>query len=420
MKKILLTFISMVVNLCIFAQLPPNDPAYELVFSDEFSGNVLDSTKWLRKYPWYQAANADSFCHHADTLFPIAAVKVKDSNGNLDTTNCFINNGTLKLITRKENYLGEVWNWPDCINNSDSICNGDHQCLTGACWHIDTLMFNYTTAMLYSKFEFRYGYFEIKFRLPPIPSIPKTYRGHGGSFWLYSGAYNYWSEIDVFEINANNNYCYSRGTRYWADGNNLQTKHDDGGWPSQSNNCDFSPNTWHTAAVNWTSSGMEFYYDGILKWISNNYPDSLSQMPIIINCGGNVVPVQNYCTPFDESGADSTQFPYKLEIDYVRVYQPKKDCNTDVSLSSFNPVTYSNMLHKSLTMGTNVLVTNQSDQSFWASDYVLINDETTIDNLSNILINVNNCSNIIFNRVIPASARANEYITPPPPSFLEK
>jgi hypothetical protein len=327
-----------------FCQLPPNDPAYEIVFSDEFDGTQLDSTKWLKRFPWHQSENYSTFCHHGDTLFPMAAVKVWDANGNLDATNCIVSNGTLKLITKKENYNSRCWSWPSC--NPISNCNVTNICdypTTNTCWRWDTLPFNFTTAMLYSKYDFKYGYFEIQFKLPALPSSPKTLKGHGGTFWLWSGSYNYWSEIDIFEINAANNYCYSRGTRYWRTYDD--TPHDEGGWPSQSNNCDFSPNTWHTAALNWTSTGMEFYYDGVFKWISRNYPDSISPMSIIINCGGNYTPTQNYCTPFDVSGADSTHFPYTYEIDYVKVWQPKKDCNTDITLTSFNPATYDNKLH---------------------------------------------------------------------------
>ena len=57
--------------------------------------------------------------------------------------------------------------------------------------------------------------------------------------------------------------------------------------------------------------------------------------------------------------------------------------NVDLSISSFDPSTYDNRLYKTVTMGTNINITNNSYQSFWGQDYVLINDGTSIDNGSN-------------------------------------
>lgn len=356
--------------------LPPNDSAYHLVWCDNFNVPQLDTDKWLKRYPWHQPSNYDTnFCNSSGWVVPMASIKAWKSfnNHNLpDTTNCKINNGTLKLTTRKENYWGEVWNWP-----SGSLVR-------------DTLPFKYTTAMLFSKYEFRYGYYEIRFKLPALPSSPKTLKGHGGTFWLWSGSYNYWSEIDIFEINAANNYVYSHGNHYQKTATSTADTN------VVVHNKAFTPNTWHTAALNWTSNSMQFYKDDTLIWTSYNHPDSISAMPIIINLGGNYTPVDNYCIPFDTTTADSTHFPYTMEIDYIKVWQLKKDCNTDITLTSFDPSTYSNQLHKSVTMGTNVSITNLSNQSFWGSDHITLNAGTSIDANSNVLFNVTDCNNIIF------------------------
>jgi hypothetical protein len=308
-----------------FGQLPPDDPAYKLVFSDEFEGRRLDSTKWSRTFPWHQQTNLDSFCWHGDTLFPMAAIKVYDANGCYDTTNCTVSHGTLRLITRKEPYMGEVWNWPLCTDDSCWIAAGQGKCDSSftppRCFDVDKLPFDFTTAMLYSKTEFRYGWFEIRFRLPPRPPAPRTFRGHGGTFWLYSGKYTYWSEIDIFEINADDDYCFATGNCYWKKpGKHKHAR-------AIKKQCYFNPGTWHTAALKWNWWAMKFYYDGVLRWVSHNHPRRISPMPIIINCGGNYTPTDNYCTPFDVAGADSTSFPYTMEIDYVKVWQRKKKCN---------------------------------------------------------------------------------------------
>jgi hypothetical protein len=176
----------------------------------------------------------------------------------------------------------------------------------------------------------------------------------------------------------------------------------------------------NVTASNWTTGAMEFYYDNELKWTSRNHPDSISPMPIIINCGGNYTPTDNYCTPFDVLGPDSTHFPYTIEIDYVKVWQWKKNCEQDIVITSFNPTKYPNKLHKSVTMGSNINITSQNNQSFWGSEYVLINPQTTVDNQSNVLFNTTLCDSVFFERIIPAGSNDEEYRRPPPPSFLYK
>ncbi len=81
----------------------------------------------------------------------MASIKYLDINGSMDTTNCKVSGNTLKLISRKEEYWGKVWNWPPC--SSDSCHNGgghDVSCLPSNysdnefCWDIDTLPFHFT------------------------------------------------------------------------------------------------------------------------------------------------------------------------------------------------------------------------------------------------------------------------------------
>lgn len=390
----------------LYGQLPSSDTAYEIVFSDEFNGTRLDSSKWLLRFPWHQSSNYNLFwCNPTPNPVPMASVNtwVGFDDHTLNTENCPVDSGTLKLITKKENHWGEVWNWP----------NGNFQ--------RDTLLFNFTTAMLYSKFDFRYGYFEIKFKLPALPPSPKTYKGHGGTFWLWSGGYNYWSEIDMFEINAydvNTNSYYQTGCNTHFQ-ETSSSPHITEGLPYY--NPGFQPNTWHTIGMNWTSTAIDFYVDGVRQYTAHNHPDSLQPMSIIINCGGNYTPLDNYCVPFDTINSNGTHFPYTYEIDYVKVWQLKKDCNTNLSLSTFNPTTYPNEIHKSVTMGSNISITNQTNQSFWGSDYILINEGTSVDNQSNVLFNVTNCDNISIVRKINANDKSSgDYNIPPPPSFIYK
>lgn len=62
MKKIILNviiFCSIVSN----AQnlLPKNDPAYELMFNDDFNVDTLDRYKWMKHYPWGHFTNTNRY-----------------------------------------------------------------------------------------------------------------------------------------------------------------------------------------------------------------------------------------------------------------------------------------------------------------------------------------------------------------------
>lgn len=402
------------------AQLPSSDPAYQIVWEDNFNGNQLDGTKWAKRYPWGQPSNFQTFnCTSPPILnVPMAALNVSSN----DTSNCRVNNGILKLTTRKvNNFVGEGWSWPSCNPPSYSLCNGYGYCdnpTNNTCWHKVNLDFKFTTAMLYSTYKFRYGYFEMRFKLPSLPSPSKTYEGHGGTFWFWeSDSIADWSEIDVFEINAynpDNSTYYNAGPATHYRENQGGTAYED--WTSYTN---FSPNTWYTIGVNWTSKVIEFYINGVKQYTSYNHPDLLRPMPIIINLGGNYTPVDNYCVPFDTLSMNGTYFPYSMEIDYVKVWQLNKDCDTDLTISSYNPATYPNKIHKSITMGTNISITNQNFQSFWASDYIYMNGETYMGNQSNVLFNVVNCINIGIDTIYSKSA-SNSFIKPMPKAFLDK
>jgi len=57
-----------------------------------------------------------------------------------------------------------------------------------------------------SKETFKYGYFEIRCKLPK-PVSPKTNKGKGPNFWLWaSNSRVTWSEIDIFEFNGEKHF----------------------------------------------------------------------------------------------------------------------------------------------------------------------------------------------------------------------
>lgn len=387
-------------NLKVFAQLPPDDPAWDLVFSDDFNGSSLDTSKWNQIPEWNQGINIANNNCLGD--YEKAYIKWYGDNSNhsvLDTTNTKISGSTCKLYTRKEEYIGEAWEY-----NPFRAFDTTYQ---------------YTTGMLYSKYKFKYGYFEIKFKLPDTVSAPLTYQGFGPNFFLYGGSDTvgdtYWSEIDIFEINAYNqsrdhdNY-YSTNVHYQADSGSTKIS-----FTGQHGNV-INSNQWHVAACNWTPDSIEFFLDGVKlrQYNAEGRADSLVAMPIFIDINS---PSSGFCSNFDTA---YTVFPYTYEIDYVKVYQKKMTCDTSKSYCDVTSSGYISKVYQDLTIGGVNCDANISslNNSSLAKDYILLQEGFMIDNSSNIYINTAPCVDQISNRFLFSPI----YIDPtqPPTSFIDK
>jgi len=324
----------------LLAQLPPSNPDYKLVFHDEFDslfpGSVVNSKLWARTPPWNQSSNMTenvAWCFPDDTTprFWDRAYIIKNP---ADSSTVKVSNGTCKLVTSKTNYKGQVSNWPPCdpdhpgygINgikcqDSCKVRGGDNR---PRCWTVEKLDFKYTTGMLYSKRTFRYGYFEIRFKLPSPPAAPYSHQGFGPNFWLYGNKppVNITSEIDIFEIIAMNP---ARGdsnrytsTVHYADKEMARRPNVHS---EAIGNKLFGDTAWHIASAWWTPEFIKFYLDDSLYFTVQDNPkipvDKLVDLTMLIDVNA---PVSGRCNNFDPV---HTQFPYVYEIDYVRVYQMK-------------------------------------------------------------------------------------------------
>lgn len=365
-------FFRLCILLVIFAcpvkgQLPPQLPEYTLVFSDEFTIEdpvfEIDTSKWDRKFHWNQGSNKTGNLSGADNCFPDCTITVKWDRAYIefnsaDTTTLDIQNGVCSLILSKDQIQGEVWNWPPCDPGPDTVlatglpcsepCNFNGTDYT--CLRKDSLPFFYKTGMLYSKKRYKYGFFEIRFRLPISPTLPYHYKGIGPNFWMFNtkkDSGNYWSEIDIYEVDAydaaesHDNY-YTATVHY---SNKDEKKH-----PSQSAGLNaLSAGIWHTAAAWWTDQFIKIYLDDSLLLTVSQNPlipvDSLVAMPLIVDING---PAINYCNNFDTL---YTQFPYIYEIDYIRVYQLNNQCDTVLSLCQVDSTNLPSGVYKEVSIG---------------------------------------------------------------------
>ncbi|MCT4664699.1 MAG: glycoside hydrolase family 16 protein [Flavobacteriales bacterium] len=389
------------------AQSLPIGENYHLVFNDEFSDSLINTDKWEQKTPWNTATNL--FIDYYDDgtikkIYELAYHKWRDQTTDYrpDTTNCKVSNGTVKLYTRKENYDGNIWVWAPCYANGITIdgdsCDDmvygpgeDISSSTGYRCFVSSryLPYKYTTGMLFSKKSFKYGYFEIRFRLPPPPTAPKRHIGFGPNFWLYSadkdgsnfGYENHWSEIDIFEIgydqenNLSNLYTTNVHYRPIGSASSHISKTGRHGY--------ISSNEWHTAGMLWTSSEIEFYLDGVkirdFEQEISMPTDSLVPMPLWIDIYS---PNRNFGIDFDTLSTNGTAFPYVYELDYVRVYQLKQACEISKQYCSvFDASTYDEQLYKNIEfggLGCQLNLDNSEEVTFMSAEDIVFHNQVEL------------------------------------------
>ncbi len=238
---------------------------YTLVWSDEFEGTKLDMNKWSFQngsgYPVLTDWGNQELQYYTDR-----------------PENVSVNNGTLKLITRRENLGGK----------------------------------QYTSGRIKSKgnFDFKYGKIEGKIKIASGSSL-------WPAFWLLPsenvfGAWPLSGEIDIMENYGNTDVIGS--TIHFKDGNNNNTYND------QSRRV--TMDTYHDFVAVWEQNLISFYVDGL--WIGNESPTDLRGGRWPFN--ENFFLILNQAMNERRAGSpNTTTFPKTMEIDYIRVYQRTTD-----------------------------------------------------------------------------------------------
>lgn len=253
------------------------DPAWVLVpsLSDEFNDSTIDNQKWTWAPPW------GTF--HGGPESSQACLSQKKTNRREE-------GGSLKL----------------------SATPTKNTCYT---WDGQPLEKPYTTGALYSLDTVKYGYFEIRVRIPDF--IRNNTEGFGPNFWMWHlMPYDdhVWSEIDIYEFNAANN-THTCNVHYESIG---MEEH----WSLRSVNGDRADipmmdfdNQWHVFACEWTENAITFYHNGEYICGTNQYCRDQKYMNLVIDLN---VPAINFNYMALDENAD---LPYVYEIDYIRTYQ---------------------------------------------------------------------------------------------------
>jgi beta-glucanase (GH16 family) len=239
---------------------PSSHPNYTLIWSDEFNGESVDENNWL----FDLGLGINGWGTHELGYYTNR------------TKNAFVSCGNLIIEARKENFE------------------------EGA---------TFTSARLTTrgKRSFQYGRIDIRAKVPfnqgIMPSLLMQGSNIGTVGWPACG------EIDIMQLPHTENYVYN--TLHWSD--SKAAPHQFG----FNQPLDVLPeNTFHVFSVEWNANQITMYID-------NNPSFSMSTSGGSFPFDNNFYFIFNLAVGGDWPGAPdgTTQFPQRMAVDYVRVFQ---------------------------------------------------------------------------------------------------
>lgn len=263
LTKALLTF-SVIRTVFAFSNTVKAADNYELVWSDEFNGNSLDTNTWnyeIGTGSWGWGNNEQQY--YTDR-------------------NIKVSNGTMKITAKREDYGG----------------------------------MKYTSSRITTKNKknFKYGKIEARIKMP-------KFKGVWPAFWMLGANQNSvgWpkcGEIDIMEAINDENLVY--GTLHWFNdpGNNNA---DSGSSVAVADRTEY-----HVYGVEWTADKLRWYVDGKVYRTMDVSNDSFSEVRkeyfVIFNMA-----IGGQWPGYD---IDETAFPATMEVDWVRAYKKVEETTT--------------------------------------------------------------------------------------------
>ena len=271
---------------------------YQLMFSDEFDGSSLDTSKWNTSFLWgpYLAINNEEQ-YYVDTA---------NTDQNIGYTPFEVSNGTLKITAESKDNSPANVPPPALPGPNEQIWIDNPEFQQGPYLEAP----EYTSGMItsYDAFKFINGYAEIRAKVPAGDGL-------WPAFWLLNAYYvGTLPEIDIMEILGESpNTAYHTFHRSANNGTPLADQYTS----SHGNSTNGYNDDFHTFGVRWRPGIIDWYVDGQLVDTYTESADNRAYqlMYVIANLavGGN----------FNTQAVDPSALPAKFEIDYIRVYQEK-------------------------------------------------------------------------------------------------
>jgi beta-glucanase (GH16 family) len=246
-------------------ETPTSYPGYKMVWSDEFSGNQVNSNYWTA-----EVGNGNNGWGNNELEY------YRDSPHNI-----FVSDGHLIIEARKESYGG----------------------------------YDYTSARIKTegKYSFTYGRVDIRAKLPKGQGIWPALWMLGSN--ISSVGWPACGETDIMEL-IGSQPSVVHGTLHWA-----STSGSDTYKSATYNGGDFSQR-FHVFSILWAQDTMKLYVDDHLYLTGTktdvgaaSYPFNANQFFIFnVAVGGG----------FPGNPDSSTAFPQRMFVDYVRVFQQTK------------------------------------------------------------------------------------------------
>ncbi len=253
----------------VFEEEASADTSYQLVWSDEFEGNALDTSVWT-----YEIGTGSGGWGNNELQYYTDR-----------TENVSVSDGNLHITARKEDYNGS----------------------------------SYTSGRIisYKKAEFTYGRIEARIKVPQA-------NGLWPAFWMLGSDYqsNVWptcGEIDIMEsVNAGNT---AYGTVHWGvNGSNHAEYGNNMAVSNMGNDYHVYSIEWNEEYIKWFVDGVQFNVIDIKAAASGDLEEFHHDYFLIFNMavGGN-------WPGFD---IDDSRMPISMDVDYVRVYQLQEDTSS--------------------------------------------------------------------------------------------
>jgi beta-glucanase (GH16 family) len=241
--------------------------SWELLFPDEFDGTSLDGNKWVTCY-WWGRGGCTNLGNHELQWY---------QSGNVAVAG-----GQLHLRAKREEVRGQ--DDTRCAYTSGLISTGRDVEDTARA----------------PKFDFRYGYAEMRARLP-------AGRGLFPAFWMLPSSHSSKPEIDIMEVLGHEpNVLYS----YFHYRDALGTVYKPRGVVETS---DLSAG-WDVFGVDWQPDRIVWYLDGVERWRyqdADHIPNETMYILVNLAVGGT------WPGPPDSL----TRWPADMLVDYVRVWK---------------------------------------------------------------------------------------------------